>query len=199
MSITLEQLLKSRDERVEHQKDLLGTHPGKSLLCLTVQLPGPEKRNRTSLAIAQAGVEAVREAFKPEYEELRDLETGYEAYFLVSLPAPETKRLACHIEDTHPLGRLMDIDVITPTVSYCHSERSEESVSQTAEGNYFSCSSPKNQFPSAIGAVSRADIGLEPRKCLLCGNEVRYCMRAKSHTTSELLVRIEEMVNCYGC
>ena len=166
MSITLEQLLKSRDERVEHQKDLLGSHPGKSLLCLTVQLPGPVKRNRTSLAIAQAGVEAVREAFKPEYEELRDLETGYEAYFLVSLPAPETKRLACHIEDTHPLGRLMDIDVFTPT---------------------------------HIGAISRADIGLEPRKCLLCGNEVRYCMRAKSHTTSELLARIEEMVNCYGC
>jgi holo-ACP synthase CitX len=184
MSITLEQLLKSRDERVEHQKDLLGTHPGKSLLCLTVQLPGPEKRNRTSLAIAQAGVEAVREAFKPEYEELRDLETGYEAYFLVSLPAPETKRLTCYIEDTHPLGRLMDIDVLT---------------THTAVGNYFSCSSPKNQFPSVIGAISRADIGLEPRKCLLCGNEVRYCMRAKSHTTSELLVRIEEMVNCYGC
>ena len=177
MSITLEQLLKSRDERVEHQKDLLGDNPGKSLLCLTVQLPGPEKRNRTSLAIALAGVEAVRNAFTPEYEELRDLETGYEAYFLVSLPAAEAKRQACHIEDTHPLGRLMDIDVL-----------------KRAEGNYFLCSSPKNQFPSAIGAISREDIGLGPRKCLLCDNEVRYCMRAKTHTTAELLARIEEMV-----
>ena len=199
MPVTLEQLLQSRDNRAKHQKDLLEENPGRSLLCMTVQLPGAEKRNRTSLAIAKAGVEAVREAFQPSYEELRDLETGYEAYFLVSLPAPEAKRQACHIEDTHPLGRLMDIDVFTPTVSYCHSERSEESVSPTAEGNYFSCSSPKNQFPSAIGAISRQDIGLEPRKCLLCGNEVRYCMRAKSHTTSELLARIEEMVNCYGC
>ena len=184
MSITLEQLLKSRDERVEHQKDLLGTHPGKSLLCLTVQLPGPEKRNRTSLAIAQAGVKAIREAFKPEYEELRDLETGYEAYFLVSLLATEAKRIACQIEDKHPLGRLMDIDVLTTT----------------AEGNYFSGRCPKNQFPSAIAkpthvsVVSRADIGLEPRKCLLCDNEVRYCMRAKTHTVGELMARIEEMV-----
>lgn len=188
MSITLEQLLKSRDERVEHQKDLLGSHPGKSLLCLTVQLPGPEKRNRTSLAIAQAGVEAVREAFKPEYEELRDLETGYEAYFLVSLPAAEAKRLACHIEDTHPLGRLMDIDVL------------HASASPTASKSYFSGRCPKNQFseaiakPTHVGAISRADIGLESRKCLLCDNEVRYCMRARTHTVGELLARIEEMV-----
>lgn len=160
MSVTLEQLLESRDHRAKHQRDLLGAHPGRSLLCLTVQLPGAEKRNATSLKIAKAGVEAVREAFSPEYEELRDLETGYEGYFLVSLPAPQAKRLACQIEDTHPLGRLMDIDVLT----------------------------------SAL-CLSRRDIGLEPRKCLLCGNEVRYCMRAKTHTTAQLLAKIEEMVN----
>lgn len=168
MPVTLEQLLQSRDNRAKHQKDLLGKNPGRSLLCLTVQLPGTEKRNATSLKIARAGVEAIREAFSPEYEELRDLETGYEGYFLVSLPAPDAKRLACRIEDTHPLGRLMDIDV--------HTKQAEE--------DYF----------SSVGCISRSDIGLEPRKCLLCGNEVRYCMRAKTHTTEELLARIEEMV-----
>ena len=155
MPVTLEQLLQSRDNRAKHQKDLLGANPGRSLLCMTVQLPGPEKRNQYSLAIAKAGVQAIREALQPEYEELKDLETGYEAYFFVPMPAVEAKRRACQIEDTHPLGRLMDIDV---------------------------------------PGLSRADIGLEPRKCLLCGNEVRYCMRAKTHTTQELLARIEEMV-----
>ena len=177
MPVTLEQLLQSRDNRAKHQKDLLDSHPGRSLLCMTVQLPGPEKRNKYSLAIAQAGVEAIRKAFSLEYEELKDLETGYEGFFLVLLPAEEAKRLACRIEDTHPLGRLMDIDVLM----------------QRTEENYFSCGSPKNQFSSVI-CLSRADIGLEPRRCLLCGNEVRYCMRAKTHTTAELLARIEEMV-----
>lgn len=162
MSVTLEQLLQSRDRRAMHQKDLLGANPGRSLLCMTVQLPGAEKRNRTSLVIAKAGVEAIREAFSPEYEELKDLETGYEAYFLVSLPGMEAKKLACQIEDTHPLGRLMDIDVY--------------------------------QSAPTVGAIGREQIGLEPRRCLLCGNEVRYCMRAKTHTTAELLARIEEMV-----
>lgn len=169
MPVTLEQLLESRDNRVQHQKDLLGAYPGKSLLCLTVQLPGAEKRNDQSLAIAKAGVEAVRKAFVTEYEELRDLETGYEAYFIVPMPPQDAKRLTCRIEDTHPLGRLMDIDVI------CEPETS----TRTAR------------------IVSRSDIGLAPRKCLLCGNEVRYCMRAKTHTTAELLKRIEQMLKEY--
>ena len=160
MPVTLDQLLQSRDNRAKHQKDLLENSPGRSLLCLTVQLPGAEKRNATSLVIARAGVEAIRDAFHPEFEEIRDLETGYEAYFLVPLSGQEAKRMACQIEDTHPLGRLMDIDVLIAD-SLC---------------------------------VSRTDIGLQPRKCLLCGNEVRYCMRAKTHTTAELLDKIEEMV-----
>ncbi len=194
MPVTLAELLDSRDTRVKHQKDLLGANPGKSLLCLTVQLPGPEKRNATSLKIAKAGVEAIRKAFLPEYEELKDLETGYEAYFLVDLQAEEAKRKACEIEDSHPLGRLMDIDVLREI---------PPEDSQPVVENYFSGRDPKNQFPETsteparIEAISRLDIGLEARRCLLCGNEVRYCMRAKSHSRDELLSRIEQMIKEY--
>ncbi len=200
MPVTLADLLDSRDKRVKHQKDLLGAYPGKSLLCLTVQLPGPEKRNATSLKIAKAGVEAIRKAFLPEYEELKDLETGYEAYFLVDLQAEEAKRRACQIEDSHPLGRLMDIDVLstTPPVS-------ENPPSPPVSGNYFSQGFAKNQFPETstepthtdVEAISRLDIGLEARRCLLCENEVRYCMRAKTHTREELLSRIEQILKEY--
>ena len=206
MPITLAELLDSRDKRVEHQKDLLGANPGKSLLCLTVQLPGPEKRNATSLKIAHAGVEAVRKAFVPVYEELRDLETGYEAYFLVDLPAEEAKRRTCQIEDTHPLGRLMDIDVL-----YKPQPVVENYFSQDFAKNQFPTTStkpthkkgryPKNQFPETstepTHIVGRADIGFPPRRCLLCDNEVRYCMRAKLHTKDELLSRIEQMLKEY--
>ena len=218
MPVTLAELLDSRDTRVKHQKDLLGANPGKSLLCLTVQLPGPEKRNATSLKIAKAGVEAIRKAFLPEYEELKDLETGYEAYFLVDLQAEEAKRKACEIEDSHPLGRLMDIDVLReippedsqPVVEnyfsqgFAKNQFSETSTnppSPPVSGNYFSQGFAKNQFPETstkpTRIVGRADIGLEARRCLLCGNEVRYCMRAKSHSRDELLSRIEQMIKEY--
>ena len=166
MSVTLEELLKSRDARAAHQKDLLGSHPGKSLLCMTVQLPGPEKRNALSLQIAGAGVAAVRQAFPLDYEELRDLETGYEAYFLLPMAPADAKRIACRLEDTHPLGRLLDLDVIPGQTGH-------------------------------LRPLGREDIGLPPRRCLLCGNEARYCMRAKTHSTQELLDKIDKMVASY--
>ena len=213
--ISLNQLLESRDARAQHQKDLLGSFPGKSLLCLTVQLPGPEKRNEQSLVIAKAGVSAIRQAFQPDYEELRDLETGYEGYFLVSLPALDAKRKAVELEDNHPLGRLMDIDVLclipgVPEENYFSQgfaknqfSSGDEQIEHQAKENYFLCSCSKNQFSLAhskqdhVEAISRADIGYAPRRCLLCENEVRYCMRAKTHTTSELLERIKQILKDY--
>ena len=180
--ITLEQLLESRDRRAAHQRQLLDAHPGRVLLCLTVQLPGSVKRNQLSLAIARAGVEAVREAFVPEYEELRDLETGYEGYFLVPMDPLEAKRRACQLEDSHPLGRLMDLDVLVSAAS---------ARPAAFEKGMEICSTP------CIEAIGREDIGLEPRRCLLCAQPARLCMRAHSHTQEELLAKIEEMVKSY--
>ncbi|MBO6169648.1 MAG: citrate lyase holo-[acyl-carrier protein] synthase [Bacteroidales bacterium] len=161
--ITLEQLLKSRDARARHQQDLLEQHPGGSVVCLTVQLPGPQKRSSTSLKIGRAGVKALSEAFPETEAEVHDLETGFEAYLCLPLPALELKRICCGIEDKHPLGRLMDIDVIA----------------------------------GGEGPLSRESIGLSPRRCLLCDNPARVCMRAHTHTHEELLHRIEQLTRAY--
>ena len=110
--ITLEQILESRDRRVQRQRSLLSLYNGKTLLCLTVMPPGPVKRSAMSLKIAAAAVEAVRSAFSPVFEELRDLETGYEGYFIVESDPLEVKKRAVELEETHPLGRLFDLDVI---------------------------------------------------------------------------------------
>ena len=158
--ITLEQLLESRDRRAAHQQELLETFPSCALVCFTVQLPGAVKRNRTSLLIGGAGMAALLDKFGSvlKHVQVKDLETGYEAYLAVPLPPLVVKRLCCEIEDTHPLGRLMDIDVV---------------------------------------GVDRSVLGLPPRRCLLCGEQVRYCMRARSHTTAQLLERIEELVAAF--
>ena len=164
--ITLEELLESRDARAAHQRELLAKYPGCALLCLTVQLPGAEKRNALSLKIARAGVEAVRR-LGPLTEELKDLKTGYEGYFIFQEAPLELKKKAVEIEDRHALGRLMDLDVIYV-------------------------------MPDLIGhLLDRSAIGLPPRKCLLCDNSARYCMRAKTHTTEELLKKIESLCAAY--
>ena len=112
--ITLQELLDSRDRRARRQGELLSQFPGRALLCLTVQLPGPEKRNALSLKIARAGVEAIEKRFNPLFKETNDLETGFEGFFVIDGQSLEVKRAAAELEDTHPLGRLMDLDVIGP-------------------------------------------------------------------------------------
>ena len=192
MPITLDELLASRDARHAMQQKLMAEHSGKTLVCLTVVMPGSVKRNLQSLTVARAAVEAMRKAFGmkntdelmrsdeliPETELLtnelkaeageclveRDLNTGYEAYLITPLPLLEAKRVAVDIEDTHPLGRLFDIDVID------------------AQG-----------IP-----VSRDRVGGQPRRCLVCDHEARYCMRMRWHTQEEIWARIRQMTDDYA-
>ena len=112
MEISLEQLLGARDARFARQLSLTEKWPDRTLVCLTVVLPGPVKRNARSLKVAEAAVAAVREVLAPTYEELQDLETGYEGYFLVDSPLLDVKKACCKIENEHPFGRLMDLDVL---------------------------------------------------------------------------------------
>ena len=186
--ITLEQLLERRDRRAAHQRKLLEEWPGSALICLTVQLPGSEKRNANSLLIGGAGLAALLDKFGStlKHVQVKDLETGYEAYLVVPLPALLVKRLCCGIEDQHPLGRLMDIDVMEMADQVGHDALVMPGPSRTVM--------PGTDRASVLDRVS---IGLPPRKCLLCDNEVRYCMRAKTHTTEELLSRIDAMIKTY--
>ena len=184
MPITLDELLASRDARHAMQQKLMAEHLGKTLVCLTVVMPGSVKRNQQSLTVARAAVKAMRKAYNisddllPETELLtnelkaeageclveRDLNTGYEAYLITPLPLLEAKRVAVDIEDTHPLGRLFDIDVID------------------AQG-----------IP-----VSRDRVGGQPRRCLVCDHEARYCMRMRWHTQEEIWARIKQMTDDYA-
>ena len=201
--VTLNELLVSRDSRHAMQQKLLAEHSGKTLVCLTVVMPGSVKRNQQSLIVAHAAVEQMigsyelgvrNDEFGVRNDELgvrndelgirndelgvrndelgvrfggclieRDLETGYEAYLITDLPLLEAKRIAVQIEDTHPLGRLFDIDIID-----------------------------KDGVP-----VSRDRVGSHPRRCLVCNREARYCMRMRWHTQEEIWESINAMVDEY--
>ena len=201
--VTLNELLASRDSRHAMQQKLLAEHSGKTLVCLTVVMPGSVKRNHQSLVVAHAAVEQMIKNYElgvrndelgvksdelgVKSDELgvksdklgvgsdelgiryggrlieRDLETGYEAYLITPLPLLEAKRIAVQIEDTHPLGRLFDIDIID-----------------------------KDGVP-----VSRDRVGSRPRRCLVCDREARYCMRMRWHTQEEIWERINAMVDSW--
>ena len=110
MEITLEQLLEARDRRSEKQLALVNEWPDRTLVCMTVVLPGPVKRDARSLKVAEAGVKAVREVFSPVRQELFDRETGFEGFFVVDGALLDVKKACCEIG--HPYGRLLDLDVL---------------------------------------------------------------------------------------
>ena len=112
--VTLGQLLESRDRRQALQRELLASHPRLTLLVFTVVMPGSVKRNDSTQVIAQAGMQALDEAFRGAVVDrfVHDESTGFEGWYLLDMPEDEAKRVAVGIEDRHPLGRLMDIDVI---------------------------------------------------------------------------------------
>ena len=114
VEITLEEMLQARDRRFEHECSLLEKYPGTARLVLTIVAPGREKRNRATAIVASAALKALDRDFDGNiiYSEERDLPTGFERFMVINLPVAEAKRIASAIEDSHPLGRLMDIDII---------------------------------------------------------------------------------------
>ena len=165
MEITLDMLLASRDHRVGMQHTLREKYPNLTLVCLTVIMPGNVKRNLSSLIVSQAAINVLLGRLEGNIVDVvtRDLATGYEAYVVTSLTLRDAKLIACDIEDTHELGRLMDIDVL--------------------DGDGI--------------PVKRETVGSQPRRCLLCDNESRYCMRNRTHTPQELNAKIKNMVDAY--
>ena len=165
MEITLDQLLTSRENRCLRQQELIAEYPEATLVCLTVIMPGNVKRNFFSLIVAGAALQTLIASFEGTIKHIstRDLTTGFEAYVVTSKSQLEAKRITCQVEDSHPLGRLFDIDVLD-----------------------------SNGVP-----MQRTMVGHAPRRCLICDNESRYCMRNHTHTQEELQAKISEMVEAY--
>ena len=141
-AVSIPELLVSRDERQARQHAWLKRHPV-PLVSFTVVAPGPIKDSEVTRRIFNHGV------------------TGPEGMLSIAAPARDLKLATIELEHSHPLGRLWDIDVLTP------------------EGEI----------------LSRRDYSLPPRRCLLCEQSAAVCARGKTHQLTDLLNRMEELLN----
>lgn len=153
---TLPEILDNRERRVARQQTLLAQY-GKSLLCFTMNIPGPVKQNfriRYGFLLGQQQLlDLLRSMGMPVlHRETVCAVTGCEGFYVVDAPADRLKALAASLEEGSPLGRLFDMDVIT-------------------------CTGQK---------VSRQEIGLEERTCLLCGKPARICGPVRAHSAEAL-------------
>ncbi|WP_025692171.1 citrate lyase holo-[acyl-carrier protein] synthase [Paenibacillus zanthoxyli] len=114
--VTLEEMLKARDRRAAKQRQLFLTH-SLPLISMTVNIPGPRKSTLMSRRIFREGYDALLERLagtdmKLVFKQIDDLITGPEGYIIVNADERILKQFAVQIETIHPLGRLLDIDVL---------------------------------------------------------------------------------------
>lgn len=158
MTVSLSELLESKDNRRAKQQELINLYH-LPVISLTLVMPGEEKRNQLTCKMASQATETIRKNFdgfiKADSE--YDLETGFEAFFVITIDKYQAKRIACSIEDNHPWGRLFDIDIIGDDLT----------------------------------PITREEINLPPRKCLICNQEAHICMRNRTHDVAEILEKIQ--------
>ncbi len=115
--VDLEEMLSFRENKVRIQEELREKHKGMVTMALAMNIPGPVKTSPDILLAFEEGTkmleQAVSDAGISMKERIRVSENaGYmEFYALDSFNPAAVKELAVRLEETHPLGRLWDIDV----------------------------------------------------------------------------------------
>jgi holo-ACP synthase/triphosphoribosyl-dephospho-CoA synthase len=112
----LEEVLAEREDRVRRQGELLGQF-GSPLICLTLNIPGPYKIFPWARRCFFEGMETLKRGLEAEgvsvrYEESSGGRGGYRAFVAAAGDGLRLKTITLQIEETHPLGRLFDIDVL---------------------------------------------------------------------------------------
>ena len=115
---TLPEVLENRENRVERQRKLLREY-SHTLVCLTMNIPGPIKNNPLIASGYRLGRRQLLDVFQScgigvlHREEISEV-TGCEGFFIVNAPAEKVKKLTVQLEESGSFGRLLDIDVLTP-------------------------------------------------------------------------------------
>lgn len=104
------ELLSLREERDHFEKELLEKYHG-TLLTLRANFPGMDKRHEKADLAVEILLEEVRRRFRPVHEERLSNAEGLIYLILLKESPDEVKRIALSLEENHPLGRLLDMDV----------------------------------------------------------------------------------------
>lgn len=114
--IALEQLLAARETRTLLQQQCLKKY-NRTVLSLTLLAVGGVKKNELLDYVFEKALQNLTALFtelniRPIKAFIRPLETGHEALFVLPVEAARLKKATMQLEDSSPLARLWDIDVI---------------------------------------------------------------------------------------
>lgn len=118
MEVSLSQVLLARDRRARRQRQLLEQYQN-TLVSVTMNIPGPVKQSTAIARGFDLGMQDLNRLLSVEQiaclhrEELRE-DTGCEALLVLDAEAQRVKQLTTQLEEASALGRLLDLDVLTP-------------------------------------------------------------------------------------
>lgn len=118
MEVTLPQMLFARERRAQEQQALLRQYQ-LPLISFTMNIAGPEKDTPLIRRGFQEGCGMMEEGLKREkipvmHRQIRQEVTGCEAFYVVQGDPERIKSLCAKVEDSCQLGRLFDMDVLSP-------------------------------------------------------------------------------------
>jgi len=120
--VSLAQMLAAKESRAARQADWL-THYQQPVISLTLVTPGDIKdslryRNTMGVALQMCDQLLWEHRWRVLDRQVLWLPTGPEALWCVEHQASEIKAHCAELEQTHPLGRLWDMDVICPNAGH---------------------------------------------------------------------------------
>jgi holo-ACP synthase len=157
---SLQDILTARDKRVRYQEYLIRNY-NRTVISYKLNIPGPIKYSPLIRQIFEVGLSIINQklnqaAISIVHEKVWYRNSGPEYFAVVEATALGVKELSASIEETHPLGRLFDFDVL-------YSDGTQ---------------------------VSRQELGIAPRKCLMCDNNAFECGRSRRHDVDTLTAYI---------
>jgi len=108
----LAKVLENKEQRVKKQWELCEKYDS-PVLSLTINIPGAKKQSSDAKFIFNEAVKEIENFGLKTYEKISTCRnTGYEALWSLHVEPLVLKKLTCRVEESHPLGRFMDIDVL---------------------------------------------------------------------------------------
>ena len=145
-----------------------GLPQGKSIIQLSVNMPGPDKCNESSLTLMQVGLDAL--AMSSSLTEIcienrleRCSALGPQSFVLTNQFSILVKIICLKIENTHPLGKYLDFDV----------------------------------FSENGKRITRVMMGLGARKCFICSRPAKVCAFRGRHSDKKLLMQLTDDIKLF--
>lgn len=129
METTLQEILDARERRAQRQQELLRRFQ-KPLVSFTMNIAGPEKNSSLIESAFRLGEELLRSQLSAAgicllFRESQSEPTGCEGFYVLDADPLQIKRLTVEVEESSPVARLFDMDVLTADGEKISRERLE--------------------------------------------------------------------------